>query len=249
MFNGYKRQISKKVKKIVITPTYNESKNILTLINRIKDNVDDIDILVIDDNSPDGTSDIVAKFAESRNDIYLITRDGKLGLGTAYIEGFKWAIQNNYDIVIQMDADLSHDPKDLPRMLQAIKDYDLVIGSRYIDGVNVINWPMSRLLLSYFANIYSRIVTGLPIYDSTGGFKCYSINVLKNMPYKFIKSEGYSFQIETTFYSWINKYNIKEIPIIFTDRTIGESKMNKKIIYEAVWIVLKLRLRRLFRFI
>ena len=237
------------MKKIVITPTYNESKNILTLINRIKDNVNDIDILVIDDNSPDGTSDIVAKFAESRNDIYLITRDGKLGLGTAYIEGFKWAIQNNYDIVIQMDADLSHDPKDLPRMLQAIKDYDLVIGSRYIDGVNVINWPMSRLLLSYFANIYSRIVTGLPIYDSTGGFKCYSINVLKNMPYKLIKSEGYSFQIETTFYSWINKYNIKEIPIIFTDRTIGESKMNKKIIYEAVWIVLKLRLRRLFRFI
>ena len=235
------------MKKIVITPTYNESKNILTLINRIKDNVNDIDILVIDDNSPDGTSDIVAKFAESRNDIYLITRDGKLGLGTAYIEGFKWAIQNNYDIVIQMDADLSHDPKDLPRMLQAIKDYDLVIGSRYIDGVNVINWPMSRLLLSYFANIYSRIVTGLPIYDSTGGFKCYSINVLKNMPYKLIKSEGYSFQIETTFYSWINKYNIKEIPIIFTDRTIGESKMNKKIIYEAVWIVLKLRLRRLFR--
>ena len=237
------------MKKIVITPTYNESKNILTLINRIKDNVNDIDILVIDDNSPDGTSDIVAKFAESRNDIYLITRDGKLGLGTAYIEGFKWAIQNHYDIVIQMDADLSHDPKDLPRMLQAIKDYDLVIGSRYIDGVNVINWPMSRLLLSYFANIYSRIVTGLPIYDSTGGFKCYSINVLKNMPYKFIKSEGYSFQIETTFYSWINKYNIKEIPIIFTDRTIGESKMNKKIIYEAVWVVLKLRLRRLFRFI
>ena len=237
------------MKKIVITPTYNESKNILTLINRIKDNVNDIDILVIDDNSPDGTSDIVAKFAESRNDIYLITRDGKLGLGTAYIEGFKWAIQNNYDIVIQMDADLSHDPKDLPRLLQAIKDYDLVIGSRYIDGVNVINWPMSRLLLSYFANIYSRIVTGLPIYDSTGGFKCYSINVLKNMPYKLIKSEGYSFQIETTFYSWINKYNIKEIPIIFTDRTIGESKMNKKIIYEAVWIVLKLRLRRLFRFI
>ena len=237
------------MKKIVITPTYNESKNILTLINRIKDNVNDIDILVIDDNSPDGTSAIVAKFAESRNDIFLITRDGKLGLGTAYIEGFKWAIQNNYDIVIQMDADLSHDPKDLPRMLQAIKDYDLVIGSRYIDGVNVINWPMSRLLLSYFANIYSRIVTGLPIYDSTGGFKCYSINVLKNMPYKFIKSEGYSFQIETTFYSWINKYNIKEIPIIFTDRTIGESKMNKKIIYEAVWIVLKLRLRRLFRFI
>ena len=249
MFNGYKRQISKKVKKIVITPTYNESKNILTLINRIKDNVNDIDILVIDDNSPDGTSDIVAKFADSRNDIFLITRDGKLGLGTAYIEGFKWAIQNNYDIVIQMDADLSHDPKDLPRMLQAIKDYDLVIGSRYIDGVNVINWPMSRLLLSYFANIYSRIVTGLPIYDSTGGFKCYSINVLKNMPYKLIKSEGYSFQIETTFYSWINKYNIKEIPIIFTDRTIGESKMNKKIIYEAVWVVLKLRLRRLFRFI
>ncbi len=237
------------MKKIVITPTYNESKNILTLINRIKDNVNDIDILVIDDNSPDGTSDIVAKFAESRNDIFLITREGKLGLGTAYIEGFKWAIQNNYDIVIQMDADLSHDPKDLPRMLQAIKDYDLVIGSRYIDGVNVINWPMSRLLLSYFANIYSRIVTGLPIYDSTGGFKCYSINVLKNMPYKFIKSEGYSFQIETTFYSWINKYNIKEIPIIFTDRTIGESKMNKKIIYEAVWVVLKLRLRRLFRFI
>ena len=237
------------MKKIIITPTYNESKNILTLINRIKDNVNDIDILVIDDNSPDGTSDIVAKFAESRNDIYLITRDGKLGLGTAYIEGFKWAIQNHYDIVIQMDADLSHDPKDLPRMLQAIKDYDLIIGSRYIDGVNVINWPMSRLLLSYFANIYSRIVTGLPIYDSTGGFKCYSINVLKNMPYKFIKSEGYSFQIETTFYSWINKYNIKEIPIIFTDRTIGESKMNKEIIYEAVWIVLKLRLRRLFRFI
>ena len=237
------------MKTLIITPTYNESKNILLLIDKIKNHLIDAHILVIDDNSPDKTGEIVEKFSNSRDDIFLIKRKGKLGLGTAYIAGFKWAIENNYNVVVQMDADLSHDPKDIPIMLEYISQYDLIIGSRYIDGVNVINWPMSRLLLSYFANIYSRIITGLPIYDSTGGFKCYKINTLENMPFDSIKSEGYSFQIETTFYSWINNYKIKEITIVFTDRTIGESKMNNNIIYEAVWVVLKLRLKRIFNFL
>ena len=235
------------MKTLVITPTYNESKNILLLIEKIKKESSKIDILVIDDNSPDGTAALVTEISKNRDDIYIIKRLCKMGLGTAYIEGFKWAIEKKYDIVIQMDADLSHNPKDITHMIDHIKSNDLVIGSRYIDGVNVINWPMSRLLLSYFANIYSRIITGLPIYDSTGGYKCYRIEVLKNMPFDSIKSEGYSFQIETTFYSWKNNYKIKEIPIVFTDRTVGESKMNKNIIYEAIWIVLKLRLKRIFR--
>ena len=234
------------MKVLVITPTYNESKNILLLIEKIKKQSSGIDILVIDDNSPDGTASLVSEISKNRDDIFLIIRPGKMGLGTAYIEGFKWAIEKKYDIVIQMDADLSHNPKDIKIMIEEIKNYDLIIGSRYIDGVNVINWPMSRLLLSYFANLYSRIITGLPIYDSTGGFKCYRINVLEMMPFNLIKSEGYSFQIETTFYTWKNNYKIKEIPIVFTDRTVGESKMNNKIIYEAIWIVIKLRLKRMF---
>ena len=234
------------MKKIVITPTYNESKNILVLIKKIKKIDSDLHILVIDDNSPDITSELVQQFANDRNDIFIINRKEKLGLGTAYITGFKWAIKNNYNFVIQMDADLSHDPKELAVMLEKIKNYDLIIGSRYINGVNVINWPMSRLLLSYFANIYSRLITGVPVFDLTGGFKCYKIETLKKMPFKSIKSEGYSFQIETTFYAWLNKFLIKEIPITFTDRTIGQSKMSKKIIYEAIWVVLKLRLKRVF---
>ena len=234
------------MKVLVITPTYNESKNILLLVEKIKNISPDSDILVVDDNSPDGTAKIVKNLLKNRNDIFLIERPGKMGLGTAYITGFKWAIDNNYDIVIQMDADLSHNPKDIKRMLEEIEKNDLIIGSRYVDGVNVNNWPMSRLLLSYFANIYSRLITGMPIYDSTGGFKCYRIDVLKNIPFNLIKSEGYSFQIETTFYSWKNNYKIKEIPIVFTDRTIGESKMTKKIIYEAIWIVIKLRIQRIF---
>ena len=234
------------MKKIVITPTYNESKNILVLIKKIKKIDSDLHILVIDDNSPDNTSELVQQFANDRNDIFIINRKEKLGLGTAYITGFKWAIKNNYNFVIQMDADLSHDPKELAVMLEKIKNYDLIIGSRYINGVNVINWPMSRLLLSYFANIYSRLITGVPVFDLTGGFKCYKIETLKKMPFKSIKSEGYSFQIETTFYAWLNKFLIKEIPITFTDRTIGQSKMSKKIIYEAIWVVLKLRLKMVF---
>lgn len=234
------------MKKIVITPTYNESKNILVLIKKIKNIDSDLHILVIDDNSPDNTSELVQQFANDRNDIFIINRKEKLGLGTAYITGFKWAIKNNYNFVIQMDADLSHDPKELAVMLEKIKNYDLIIGSRYINGVNVINWPMSRLLLSYFANIYSRLITGVPVFDLTGGFKCYKIETLKKMPFKSIKSEGYSFQIETTFYAWLNKFLIKEIPITFTDRTVGQSKMSKKIIYEAIWVVLKLRLKRVF---
>jgi len=234
------------MKKIVITPTYNESKNILVLIKKIKKIDSDLHILVIDDNSPDNTADLVQQFANDRNDIFIINRKEKLGLGTAYITGFKWAIKNNYNFVIQMDADLSHDPKELAVMLEKIKNYDLIIGSRYINGVNVINWPMSRLLLSYFANIYSRLITGVPVFDLTGGYKCYKIETLKKMPFKSIKSEGYSFQIETTFYAWLNKFLIKEIPITFTDRTVGQSKMSKKIIYEAIWVVLKLRFKRVF---
>ena len=235
-------------KVIVIIPTYNELENIQELIpdilNRYKHL--ELDVLVVDDNSPDGTGKFVKKLSEKESRIKLITRAGKLGLGSAYIEGFKYALKNNYDYIFEMDADYSHSPKEIKNFLKAIKKYDLVLGSRYVKGVNVVNWPMKRLLLSYFANHYTRIITGLPVFDATGGFKCFRKKVLESIDLNKIKSNGYTFQIEMTFKAWKKGFSIGEIPIIFIDRTAGQSKMSKKIVREAIFMVWKLRIRSIF---
>ena len=236
-------------KTLVVSPTYNEKKNIRELVTRILEVKADIDILIIDDNSPDGTAEIIKEMQNNNSNIYLLERGGKFGLGTAYCLGFKWALENDYEYIIQMDADLSHNPSDIPSLLQNIKKYDLVIGSRYIQGVNVINWPMRRLILSYCANIYAKVITGIPVKDATGGFKCFRRKVLKELQLDSIKSQGYSFQIEMNFLVWINGFSIKEIPIVFFDRTVGESKMNRSIILEAIWVVPKLKIKKLLRLI
>jgi len=234
-------------KALVCIPTYNEIENIEKIIPKILSMDDEIEVLIIDDNSPDGTGDKVEEMMKENKRIHLIKRAGKMGLGTAYVEGFKYAIKNNFDLVFEMDADFSHDPNTIPSFLEAIKDNDLVLGSRYINGINVLNWPMKRLLLSYFANVYTKIVTGMKINDATGGFKCFRIEVLKSIDLDKIKSNGYSFQIEMTFKAWKKGFRIKEIPIIFMDRQQGKSKMNKKIIHEAIFMVWKLRFRSLFK--
>ena len=233
-------------KTLIVIPTYNEINNISELIDKIMDNQKDSDILFIDDNSPDGTGDLLNKISEEKNNIHVLSRPGKLGLGTAYIAGFNWAIKNSYDYVVQMDADLSHNPLDISRLIESIQDCDLAIGSRYMDGFNVVNWPLRRLLLSYCANLYTRILIGLPIHDSTGGFKCFKIDVLKKINLNKIVSEGYSFQIEMNYLSWINNAKIKEISIVFTDRTVGQSKMSRRIIFEAIFIVPKIMFQRMF---
>ena len=234
------------MKTLVISPTYNEKKSITKLIDKLFSLKLDFDLLIIDDNSPDGTADIVKEIMKKNKNIYLINRKQKLGLGTAYCEGFKFAIKNDYKKIIQMDADLSHNPHDIVKMIKLSNDYDLVIGSRYVDGVNVVNWPMNRLLLSYFANLYARYVTFTPIFDITGGFKCFNQNIIKSLNLDTINSEGYSFQIEINYLAHKKGFKIKEMPIIFTDRTVGESKMNKSIIIEAILIVPKLLFKRIF---
>ena len=235
------------VKALVISPTYNENKNILELINRISETSNLIDILIIDDNSPDGTAKLVKEIMQENNHINILERDKKLGLGTAYCTGFLWAIERGYDLIIQMDADLSHNPEDISRLIDEASSADLIIGSRYIEGVNVINWPMHRLLLSYFANWYARLLIRFPIKDSTGGYKCFRRKVLQSIDLTKIRSEGYSFQIEMNFLVWIKGFKISEIPIVFTDRTVGESKMNRAIVIEAVWMVPKLLMKKIFK--
>ena len=230
----------------MITPTYNEVKNISTLIKQIFELNLDCDILVIDDNSPDKTAIKVKELQEKYENLFLEERSHKSGLGTAYIYGFRWAIEKSYQTVVQMDADLSHDPKELGSLILGLKNNDLIIGSRYVHGVSVVNWPIRRLMLSYGANLYSRIITGMPIKDGTGGFKAWRVDLLKKIKLKSIKSQGYSFQIEMNFRAWSLGARIKESPIIFTDRTIGESKMSKSIMYEAIWIVWRLRIWKLF---
>ena len=230
----------------MITPTYNEVKNISTLIKQIFELNLDCDILVIDDNSPDKTAIKVKELQEKHENLFLEERSQKSGLGTAYIYGFRWAIEKSYQTVVQMDADLSHDPKELGSLILGLKNNDLIIGSRYVHGVSVVNWPIRRLMLSYGANLYSRIITGMPIKDGTGGFKAWRVDLLKKIKLKSIKSQGYSFQIEMNFRAWSLGARIKESPIIFTDRTIGESKMSKSIMYEAIWIVWRLRIWKLF---
>ena len=230
-------------KSLVIIPTYNESENIDKIIIDTQKIVNDIHILIIDDNSPDGTADQVKKLQEKYKDIHLIEREDKLGLGTAYVVGFKYALENGYDNVFEMDADYSHDPTEIPNFLAALNEADLVIGSRYIKGVNVVNWPLSRLLLSYFANRYTRLITGLPLCDSTSGYKCFRIDVLRAISLDKIHSGGYSFQIEMSFRAWKLGFRLKEIPIIFIDRAIGKSKMSKKIVREAILMVWRLKIR------
>ncbi len=230
---------------LIIFPTYNEKENIERIINAVLGQDDSIEVLVVDDNSPDGTGQIVDKLAAANQRIHILHREKKEGLGRAYIAGFKWAIERKYDYIFEMDADFSHGPDYIPNFLEAIKENDLVIGSRYISGVNVINWPMSRLLLSYFANVYTRIITGLPVRDATGGFKCFRRQALEAIPLDSIKSNGYIFQIELSLRIWKKGMRLKEIPIVFVDRRLGASKMSKKIVREAIWKVWYLRLMSL----
>lgn len=229
-------------KTLIIIPTYNEADNIKNIISRIiKLNIPDLAILVVDDNSPDGTGKAVKKICEKDSRIRLIQRDSKLGLGTAYVAGFKYAIEKGFDYVFEIDADFSHDPGDIPKFLEKIDSFDLVIGSRYIVGVNVVNWPLSRLLLSLSANWYTRIITGLPVHDCTSGYRCFRKSVLESINLDEIHSDGYSFQIEMTFKAWKKNFRILELPIVFTDRVKGNSKMTRKVMREAAWVVWKLR--------
>ena len=233
------------MKSIVIIPTYDELNNIKRLIPELLELYEDLDILIIDDNSPDGTGDYVKELTKTDSRIKLIERPGKLGLGTAYVAGYKYMLSEGYDIAFQMDADYSHDPREISNFKKYLDEYDLIIGSRYIQGVNVINWPMRRLLLSYFANYYTRFVTGMPLKDSTVGFKCFKRKVLEAIDLDHIKSNGYSFQIEMNYKAWIKGFKLKEVSIIFMDRVAGTSKMSKKIVREAIFRVWKLRFRKI----
>ncbi|MCS6809031.1 MAG: polyprenol monophosphomannose synthase [Bacteroidota bacterium] len=230
------------MKVLIIIPTYNESNNICAITEAICAVDPTLDILVVDDNSPDGTANLVRAIQQANPRLHLLERAGKLGLGTAYCEGFIWAMERGYDIVFEMDADFSHDPKEIPNFLQAIEYADVVIGSRYSRGVNVVNWPMQRLLLSWCANLYTRWITRMPIYDATSGFKCFRTEVLRGVNLRDIRSNGYAFQIEMNFKLWHRGARILEIPIVFVDRRSGVSKMSKHIIWEAAWLVWKLRL-------
>ena len=232
---------------LVIIPTYNEATNVPQLVPRVLTQGPEFDVLIVDDNSPDGTGAIAERLAAENPHVHVLHREGKQGLGTAYVAGFRWALERAYDHVFEMDADMSHDPRHLPDFLVAIKDADLVLGSRYLNHrVTVVNWPIGRLLLSYFANIYARIVTGLKLYDATGGFKCFRRRVLERVDLNAVRSNGYAFQIEMTFRAWRMGFKIREIPIVFLDRADGASKMSGGIVREAVWMVWRLRLQALF---
>jgi dolichol-phosphate mannosyltransferase len=226
---------------LVIIPTYNEVENIRIVLPEVLKQDPRIDVLVVDDNSPDGTALAVKQIMTGTNRIHLLKRPAKLGLGTAYVTGFHYALENGYDFVFEMDADLSHDPKEIPRFLIAAEQSDLVIGSRYIHGVNVVNWPMSRLILSWSANLYTRLITGMPVRDATSGFKCFRRHVLEAIDLERIRSDGYAFQIEMDFKAWRKGFRVQEIPIVFVDRNVGVSKMSHHIVREAVWMVWKLR--------
>jgi len=231
---------------LVISPTYNECKNVQSLIELILGKYPEFHLLIVDDSSPDGTANRVKELQEDYPNLHLEERPAKDGLGTAYIYGFKWAIEREYDRIVQMDADLSHNPNDVPHLVNLLDEHDLIVGSRYVEGVSVVNWPIRRLMLSYGANLYSRVITGMPIKDSTGGFKAWRREVLEELDLNAVRSQGYSFQIEMNFRTWCKGFRIKEVPIIFVDRTIGESKMSKNIVYEAIFMVWRLRIWKYF---
>jgi dolichol-phosphate mannosyltransferase len=232
---------------LVIVPTYNESENISRLIETALAQDDRLEILIVDDGSPDGTGEIVDRIITTNRRVHIHRRPKKLGLGTAYLAGFRWAIERKYDLILEMDADFSHDPAHLPQFLRAAEGADVVLGSRYREGkVTVVNWPISRLILSYSANVYARLVTGLPVWDGTGGFKCFHRKVLETIDLNEVKSNGYAFQIEMSFRAWKRGFKIVEIPIVFVDRTEGTSKMAGSIVREAIWMVPRLRLMSIF---
>jgi dolichol-phosphate mannosyltransferase len=236
-------------RKLVIIPTYNEIENISDMIQTVMDLEGNFELLIIDDGSPDGTAKVVIGLQDKFPDrLHLVQRKGKLGLGTAYINGFKWALRKGYDYIFEMDADFSHDPNDLIKLYKACAEegFDMSIGSRYITGVNVVNWPMGRVLMSYFASVYVKFITGLPIKDATAGFKCYHKSVLQGINLDEIRFIGYAFQIEMKFTAWKLGFQIKEVPIIFTDRTKGTSKMSKGIFKEAVFGVIWMKVKSIF---
>ena len=233
-------------KALVIIPTYNEAQNAERIITEVLGQSEIVEMLIVDDNSPDGTAGIVKTMMQTNPRIHILERERKMGLGTAYVAGFKYAIAHGFDFIFEMDADFSHNPKEIPIMLGKMDECDVLIGSRYIKGVNVVNWPMKRLILSYSANIYTRIITGMPVHDATAGFKCYKRKVLETINIDGLRSNGYAFQIETNFLAWKKGFTIMEMPIVFVDRRVGVSKMNKKIVYEAAFMVWKLKARSIF---
>jgi dolichol-phosphate mannosyltransferase len=230
---------------VVVVPTYNERVNLPLIVPAILQQDPRLEVLVVDDNSPDNTGRLAEEMAATEPRLHVLHREAKQGLGKAYLAGFRWALDNGYDLIFEMDADFSHDPKFLRDFLRAIESADLVLGSRYATGVNVINWPISRLLLSLGANQYARGITGLPLSDSTGGFKCFRRAVLEAIDFEQVRSNGYSFQIEMSFRAWRKGFRLVEIPIVFTDRVEGQSKMNKRIVREAIWMVWWLRVQAL----
>lgn len=229
---------------LVIIPTYNEADNVGAIVPAVlaQEARAELHVLVVDDSSPDGTADLVREMQAADDRIHLLSRPGKLGLGTAYVAGFKYALAEGYDFVFEMDADWSHDPRSVPAFLDAIDGHDVVLGSRYLTGVTVVNWPLQRLILSYGANQYTRLITGLPIMDATGGFKCFRREALAALDLDRIRTNGYAFQIEVTYLLWRKGFRIREIPIIFEDRRVGVSKMSRRIVWEAMWMVWRLRL-------
>ena len=232
---------------LIIIPTYNEKENIENILNKVFSLEKSFHVLIVDDGSPDGTANIVKRLQNTHSGLFIEERKGKLGLGTAYIHGFKWALKRDYQFIYEMDADFSHNPDDLPRLYEACnQNGDVAIGSRYVKGVNIVNWPMSRLLMSYFASKYVKLITGLPIHDSTAGFKCYRREVLEKIKLDKIQFVGYAFQIEMKFKAWKHGFNVVEVPVIFTDRTEGESKMSSDIFFEAFIGVIQMKINSFF---
>ena len=229
---------------LVVIPTYNERENIEALVPQLLGLPHELEVLVVDDASPDGTGRIVERLSEDNPRVHLMRRPGKMGLGSAYVAGFRKALAMGVDCVIQMDADFSHDPQAIPVFLDAVKTADLVVGSRYLNGVTVVNWPIRRLILSYGANLYTRIITGMPLSDATGGFKCFRRSALESLDLQRVRSDGYGFQIEMNFLCWRRRMAIREIPIVFVDRQAGSSKLSRRIIWEAIWLVWRLGFSR-----
>jgi dolichol-phosphate mannosyltransferase len=225
-------------KTLVIIPTYNEKENVRGIVAAVLEQSPHVEVLIVDDGSPDGTGDLVVEMQKTESRLHLLRRTGKLGLGTAYLAGFKWGLARDYAFIMEMDADFSHDPKEIPNFLKTIAEADLVLGSRYTEGaIRVVNWPLSRLMLSKGASLYVRIITGMPVMDPTGGFKCFRRHVLESIDLDKIKSNGYAFQIEMSYQTWMRGFRIREIPITFTDRLAGKSKMSGQIVREALWMV------------